>query len=440
MSSTDRPSEPPPRLETPNRRQLALETFDLESLVPDEHRVRVIWAAVERLDMSAFYDEIVARGSAPGRPALDPKVLLALWLFATSEGVGSAAHLSRLCTRDAAYRWICGGLTPNHHTLSDFRTQHGDKLDALLTQVLAALMSKGLVTLKRVAQDGMRVRAHAGASSFKRRSKVESCLEQARAQVDALRAELVSDSSASTDREKAAKLRAAQEKAKLLDAALAQFPRVERIQARTRAQRARNAAKKGKKLGEDVPRVSTTDPEASVMKMGDGGFRPAYNVQFATDTESRVIVGVDVTNVGSDRNELVPMLEQIEERTGTAPQQYLVDGGFATHAAITKLERLGIEVFAPVNKPRNPNTDPHARRRDDNDHVAAWRARMGTDDAKLIYRERGSVAEWVNADQRRWRNMQRIPTPGREKALAHVRLGALLHNILRADVLMKHAA
>src|SRR5690606_4765392 len=149
--------------------------------------VRVIWAAVERLDLSAFYDEIVARGSVPGRPALDPKVLLALWLFATSEGVGSAAHLARLCERDTAYRWICGGLTPNHHTLSDFRTQHGDKVDALLTQVLASLLSTGLVTLKRVAQDGMRVRAHAGASSFKRRSSIEAHVERARAQVEALK-------------------------------------------------------------------------------------------------------------------------------------------------------------------------------------------------------------------------------------------------------------
>lgn len=215
--------------------------------------------------------------------------------------------------------------------------------------------------------------------------------------------------------------------------------RVEKTYERTRAQRERNAAKRGKKLQDDGPRVSTTDPDARVMKMGDGGFRPAYNVQLATDTESRIIVGVTVTNVGSDRNEMVPMLEQIEQRTGKTPEQYLVDGGFSNRDAITHMEQRGIQVFAPVTKPRNPNTDPYARRRDDNDQLAQWRARMGTEEAKRIYSERGAVAECINADQRRWRNMQRMPSTGIDKALAHARLGALLHNILRADVLMNAA-
>jgi transposase len=439
MSSSHPTQQPPPRIVTADRSQISWEMVDIESLVPEEHRVRVIWTAVERLDLSAFYGEIVARGSTPGRPALDPKVLLALWLFATSEGVGSAAHLARLCERDMAYRWICGGLTPNHHTLSDFRTQHGDKVDALLTQVLASLMSTGLVTLKRVAQDGMRVRAHAGASSFKRRARVEACVENARAQIDALKAELASDTSASVSREKAAKQRVAAQQAKRLTAALAQFENVEKTYARTRSQRERNAAKRGKKLQDDGPRVSTTDPDARVMKMGDGGFRPAYNVQFATDTESRIIVGVAVTNVGSDRNEMVPMLEQIEQRTGKAPEQYLVDGGFSNRDAITHMEQRGIQIFAPVTKPRNPDIDPHARRRDDNDQLAQWRARMGTEEAKRVYRERGAVAECINADQRRWRNMQQMPSTGIDKALAHARLGALLHNLLRADMLMNAA-
>jgi len=158
-----------PRLVTPDRKQLSLQPIDLEELVPDDHPVRGIWDLVERLDLAEYYDEIAARGSTAGRPATDPKVMLALWIFANSEGVGSARLLERLCARDAPYRWICGGVPVNYHTLSDFRVKHGKKLDRLLSQTLAALMKQGLVKLKRVAQDGMKVRAHAGAGSFKRK-------------------------------------------------------------------------------------------------------------------------------------------------------------------------------------------------------------------------------------------------------------------------------
>lgn len=167
----------PARVLEADRKQIRMAAVDMEELLPPDHRARSIWDAVGGLDLSAFYREIVARGSAPGRPAVDPKILVALWLYATTEGIGSARHVARLCERDDAYRWICGGVSVNHHLLSDFRVMREGELDELLTQVIAVMMHQGLVTLKRVAQDGMRVRASAGAASFRREESLRACLE-----------------------------------------------------------------------------------------------------------------------------------------------------------------------------------------------------------------------------------------------------------------------
>lgn len=108
-----------------DRSQVELGPFDLESLIPPGHRARSIWSVVEKLDLSRFYEPIKARGSQAGRAATDPKVLVALWLYATTDGVGSARELERLCGEQDTYRWLRGGLTVNHHTLADFRTARG---------------------------------------------------------------------------------------------------------------------------------------------------------------------------------------------------------------------------------------------------------------------------------------------------------------------------
>jgi transposase len=419
-----------------NRSQIEWRSFDLDALIPTDHRARTIVAAVERFDLSAFYAGIEAREAEPGRPPFDPKVLLALWLYATSEAVGSARHLSRLCERDHAYMWICGGLRPNYHTLADFRGAHDDKLDMLLTQMLAALMTAGAVKLRRVAQDGTRVRANAGAASFRRASTLrERCLQQAKEQVEQLRRELDEDPAASTAREAAAQERSAKERLASVERAIAELPKVAGAHERTQQKRAREAKRKGKVVdpSKSEPRVSTTDPEARVMKMGDGGFRPAYNLQFATDTESRFIVGVDVTNEGTDKAQMAPMLEQIERRTGQRPQQCLVDGGYTSIAAIDDAEARGTEVFGPVQQQRSPN--PHERKRRDTPRTAAWRARMGSDAAKIIYRQRAAVAETVHADLRRWRGLGLLPVRGTKKVKAIALWMALTHNVLRAHAL-----
>lgn len=412
------------RLVRPVRNQLSLQPTDLEALVPEDHPVRGIWALVERLDLSAYYEEIESRGSNAGRPATDPAVLLALWLFANAEGVGSARLLERLCERDAPYRWICGGVPVNYHTLSDFRVSHGPKLDALLTQVLAALMNQGVVKLKRVAQDGMKVRASAGAASFRRKASLVRCRGEAAAQIRRLRRELRDDPAASTRRAAVAKERAARARLAAVEAALAEIPVVER----QRAERDEKKPTDAKRRGE--LRVSTTDAESRVMKMADGGFRPAYNVQFATDA-SGFVVGVDVTNNGTDQPHVVPMLDEVERRTGKTPREYLVDGGFVTLENIEAIAERGATAYAPLPKPRNPNIDPHAPKRKDTPVIAAWRRRMGTESAKRIYVQRGVLAERTNADLRVHRGLDRLNVRGLAKVKTVVLLAALAFNVLR---------
>lgn len=399
-----------------NRAQLQLRPFDLDSTLPQDHRARLIWRFAELLDLSRFYAKIEACGSQPGRPATDPLILFVLWLFATSEGVGSARRLARLCDEHDAYRWICGGVSVNYHTLSDFRVDHAADLDELMTQVLGVLMHQGLVDLSRVAQDGVRVRASAGAASFRRKGSLERSLEESRRHLEAVKRDAEDPDGKRSSRERAAAERAAREQTERLERALEEMPKAE-------------ASKKAKDR-EDA-RVSTTDPEARVMKMGDGGFRPAFNLQFATDTASRVIVGVSVSNAGTDMGQLTPMLEEINRRTGELPKEHLVDGGYTKFKAIEEAAEKGVKVFAPVSAPRKENVDPHAPKMSDSEAVAGWRSRMGSEEAKEIYKERASTAETVNADLRAWRGLNRLPVRGAGKVLSVALWMALTYNALR---------
>jgi transposase len=405
-----------PRFRTANRTQIVFRAAPLDALIPDDHPARVVWDYVEGLDLSALYGRIKAVEHGPGRAPIDPRILMALWLYATIEGIGSARHLAKLCRDHAAFQWLRGDVSINYHTLSDFRTDHVDVLDDLLTRGVATLLAEGLVDLNRVAQDGMRVRASAGAASFRRRPTLEEALAQAEAQVEALRAELEDDPAASDRRVTAARQRAVRERAERVRAALERLPELE--------------AKK--KAGErEQARCSTTDADATVMKMGDGGFRPAYNFQFATDTGSQVITGVTVITSGSDAGQLVPMVEQVEERTGTVPPEWLVDGGFAQHDQIETVSapETGCTVYAPVPKPKDPTVDRYAAKPNDSPAVAAWRQRMGTDPAKTIYKERAATAECVNA-QARNRGLIRLLVRGLVKVKAVALWHALAHNLM----------
>lgn len=428
----------PLRLSTPMRDQVELRMVDLDRSIPPDHPARAVWAFVEGLDFTALYEQIQSMEGRPGRPAIDPKVLMALWLYATIDAVGSARRLARLCEDHDAYRWICGGVSVNHHTLSDFRVDHERWLDDQLTRSVAVLMHAELVTLTRIAQDGMRVRANAGASSFRRRDSMGKCLKKAGSQVRKLRRELEDDAGSESRQEKAARERADAEREQRVQAALEQLEEIERNRNRkTKARKPDESEEEHAKRTE--PRASTTDPQARVMKMADGGFRPAYNVQFATDVASQVIVGVDVVNVGSDLSQLSPMLEQIEERYGSKPSEVLVDGGFANHAAITDADADGITVYAPVVKPRDRERDPYRPRPGDSDAIARWRVRMGTEAAQQIYRERAASVECANARCRQ-RGLCQFPVRGLVKARAVALWHALAHNLIRACSLSQEAA
>jgi transposase len=417
------PDPPPvtfgrPRVRSANRQQVVFRAAALDELIPQDHPARTVWEYVEGLDLTPLYQMIKAVEGNPGRPPIDPKILMALWLYATIDGVGSARQLDELCRHHAAYQWILGDVTINYHTLSDFRSAHGELLDQLLTQSVAVLVAEGLVDLNRVAQDGMRVRAGAGAASFRRRPTLEEALAEAEAQVQALRAELEQDPAASNRRQQKARERAARERAERIRDALDRLPELE-----------------AKKKPEDrqKARCSTTDPEATVMKMADGGFRPAYNVQFSTATDSQVIVGVDVVTTGSDAGQMVPMVEQIRSRYDETPQDVLVDGGFAQHEQIEAVsgQEMGCTVYAPVPAPKDKQVDRYAPKASDPPAVAAWRERMAGAEAKAIYKERAATAECVNA-QARNRGLLQLRVRGPLKAKAIALWHALAHNLMRA--------
>jgi transposase len=420
MSEPEPAAEPAgtPRLKQANREQIEFRACCWNDLLPPDHQARIVWRYVEELDLCSLYQRIKAVEGRPGQPPIDPRILLALWLYATLRGIGSARELDRRCQSDLPFQWLCGGVSVNYHTLADFRTQHVEFLDRLFTQSIALLMQQGLVSLDRVAQDGMKVRASAGAASFRRRPTLEKYLAEAQQQVEALKAELEADPSAANRRQQAARERAAREREERLRKALEQLALVE-------------ARKKGEEEKAKA-RVSTTDSEARVMKMADGGYRPAYNVQLATQTDTQIITGVDVTNSGGDQGQMAPMVEQHDERYGCTPDEMLVDGGFVKKDDITQVSEPqgSTTVYAPVQVSKTDRRDPHTPRPDDSPAVAAWRQRMATAEAKEIYKQRAATAECVNA-QARNRNLYQVRVRGGPKVRAVVLWYVLAHNLMR---------
>jgi len=420
-----------PRLLEANRLQIELRASDLESLLPEDHRARLVWGYVVRQDLSPLIEAVKARGSNAGRAAIDARILFALWLYAKLEGVGSGREVARLSLEHDAYRWICGGVSVNYHAVNDFRAGNEALMDELLTDNVAALAAVGAISLERVAQDGMRVRADAGAASFRRQVSLEEHLSQARELVQTIKTQAQADPGQAKRQAQAAQQRAAQEREQRIQAALEQLPEV--------------AAAKKRNGSKAEARASTTDADARVMKMGDGGFRPAYNVQFATTCEEQVIVGMDVVNAGSDMAQLAPMVEQVEQRLGRSPDEWLVDGGFPAHEQIDAVASK-TELYAPVPEPRakkdakkdeqgnEVQPDKHQPKPDDSQAVAEWRARMAGDEAREIYKQRAATAECVNA-QARNRGLLRMPVRGLARVRSVVGLFVLAHNLMRMAVL-----
>jgi transposase len=415
------------RVKRPQRQQIEWRPVALDQCLPSDHQARVVWQYVDALDLSSLYEKIKAVAGAVGRDAVDPKILLSLWMFATLEGISSARQIARLCERDLAYLWICGGVGVNYHLLSDFRSLQGEVLDQLLTDTIATLLHQELITLETVAQDGMRVRASAGSSSFRRRATLQECHRRAEQQVQQLREdrEQEIDRNESNQRREAAQTRAALEREARLAQALQELDKLQ------------EQKKSHRKPAKNEDRVSTTDPEARKMKMADGGYRPAYNVQLGTDGDRRLIVSVDVTNSGSDSGEMAVMHADIQQRYDKTPGKYLVDCGFNSKDDITALERRGTEVYAPIHSEQQMlerGKDPYAKQEGDSPEMVTYRQRMKTAEAKAIYQQRPSIAEYPNAEFRN-RGLRQFRVRGFAKVKATALLQAITFNFMRMSQL-----
>lgn len=422
MNKTPREQRGQARVKSPERTQVEMQFLSLDQWLDKGHRARLVWQYAESLDLSELYDQIKATSGNVGRDAIDPRVLFALWLMATIEGFTSARRLADLTTRDIAYMWICGGVSVNYHRLSDFRVQHGELLEQIMIDSIGVLLHQDLVTLQCVAQDGMRVRASAGAASFRREQTLDECLAQAEKHLQEIKEQHDNDPSGDDRRAKAAAERAAREKVERITQAKEEL-------AALNERRKKNRVKPTTKEA----RASTTDPEAQRMKMADGGFRPAFNVQFATDGETRMVVGVDVVQAGGDQGQMAPMHEKVCDDYDRTPEDYLVDGGFSVNDDIVTVEKRDTTVYGVIKnaqKQLDEGKDPYAAKRRDSPEMAAFRARMGTPEGQQKYSQRAGIAEFPNAECRN-RGLTQFRVRGLVKAKAQTMWHVLAHNFNR---------
>ncbi len=402
-----------PRIAEPQRRQGVIRFEMPEDALPASHRARVLWEVGGTLELGKFLRGARAIEGTAGRKTLSPRMKLVLWLYAISMGVGSAREIARLVRSDDAYRWIAFDLKVGHDTLSSFRVEHGAALDELMTDILASLTHKGVLSLDLVAQDGIRIRAAATAPSFRRLPSLLECREQAALQLKAVLAQ--ADDPELTRAQHSASLAAAADFQRRVQEAIAT---VEQLQ-------------QSRKPSDKPVRASTTDPQARVMKMADGGFRPAYNLRMATAGSAlggpRTIVGVQVTNVGSDMGSIAPMLGEIKRRTGQLPKTLLADANHAKHDCIRTATAAGVEAIIAL--PQRTRTG--GANADDDPAIVAWRARMQTDEAKQLYRARASLCELTNAHLRTHHGVDHFLVRGLAKVTCVALLAAIASNLLQ---------
>jgi len=415
-----------------NRSQLSWDLVDLEALLPADHRARLVWRFVETLDLTGFYQAIGSRDGEAGRPAADPKVLLALWLYATLEGVGAARELDRLVSRDVAYRWLAGGVPVNYHGLSDFRVGWSGELDRLLTESVTALVSEGLVELDEIAVDGTKIRSPAAARSFTRGGRLERIERQAAERVERLKQEVASDPAAASRRRQAAQQRAARETEAKVGKARAALDR------RRREKAAREKTHPQEEQHKGAPSVSLTDPEARRMRFPDGAVRAGYNLQTAAVPEAGLIVAVIATDRRNDQGLARPLVDAVARRYGRAPRRALFDEGYASRADIAALAEhpLGpVAVYAPPpgEKPETAldaagRANRHYKRAREPQAVQDWRARMQTGEARAIFARR-KLIERIHAHYKN-RGLGRLSVRGLVKTQAVALWHALANNLM----------
>lgn len=469
------------RLKPIDRSQVCWGVIDIEKLIEEDHPARGIWAMVNQLDLAALENKIKAVEGRAGQSSLNPRLLMALWIYGYSEGISSARELSRMCDYEPGCRWLTAMQTVNHHTLSDFRVDHKSELDEIFVQVLGLLSAEGYIEMKRITQDGTKIRAQAGASSFHREQRLREHLQLARQQVEAMGDP---ESVDLNERMIQARKRVRREKKQRLEEALKELEQIQKTRGESEKQQAR---------------VSETDPEARVMKQADGGFAPSYNVQISTDAANGIIVGVDITQAGNDCDQLLDAVDRLEANTGQTPEQVLVDGGYTMkNSNIEAMAERGIDLIGPVVEnnseaslkgrgigpefyPDKFRYDPSSdtficpaekslqrmrtnRREGRIEHsyraaaadcqacpfqdrccpknsprmvvrkehppaVQAFRAKMQTDEAKQIYRTRAQIAEFPHAWIKEKIGFRRFRLKGRQKVRAEAIWACLTYNI-----------
>lgn len=320
-----------PRLKPVNRQQMIMRAVDIEQLIEADHPARAIWELTGKVDWSRFYASIQAVEGVAGRQAWDPRLLSSLWIYAYSRSIGSAREVTRRCAYDPAFQWLTGLMEVNYHTLADFRVGYKDELDELFVQILGLLSAEGLITLERVMHDGTKIKACAGADSFRREERIRSHLEAARAQVGAMGDPCAEPSA----RQRAARQRAQRERAQRLEQALAELAKIQEAKIKDEAKQ--------------QARVSETDPEARIMKQGDGGYAPSYNVQLSTDAAHGLIIGVGISQSSSDYGELVDAVQQVEQNMGKLPQQVVTDGGFTSRENVLAMADKKVDLIGSLN-------------------------------------------------------------------------------------------
>lgn len=319
-----------PRLASIDRRQLVLRTVDVERLIDEYHSARSIWELVGRLDLGLYHAQIEAVQGHAGRDHTDPQLLISLWLYAYSRGISSARAVARQCEFEPGFQWLCGLRAISHRTLSGFRSENKAALDDLFVQVLGMLSAEGLITLERLTLDGTKIKANAGGNSFRRKEKLQAHLELAREQVRILNAEGEQEESTAT-RQAAARRRAARQRASRLEAAVRE---VERLQEEKKHDRK-----------EFVARASSTDADAHVMRNGEGGTVPSYNVQLLTDTTHGMVVNVEATTDAIDYRQLKPALERCVTTLRRTPKQIVADGDYTNHASVQAAAESGVDFY-----------------------------------------------------------------------------------------------
>ena len=318
------------RLAAVNRDQTVLRPIDVELLIDEDHSARSIWNLVGRLDLSLYHANIAAVEGRAGRDHTDPQLLISLWLYAYSRGISSGREVARQCEYEPGFQWLCGLEPISHRTLSGFRSDHKAALDDLFVQVLGLLSAEGLISMERVTLDGTKIKANAGGNTFRRKEKIEAHLKLAREQV-----RLMEEQSAQEERmakrQASARRRGARQRASRLEAALREVERLQR--------------EKKEDRGTFVARASSTDPEAHVMRNGEGGTVPSYNVQLVTDTKQGLIVNVEATTDAIDYRQLEPALNRCLQTIGRQPRQIVADGDYTNHASVQAAANCGVDFY-----------------------------------------------------------------------------------------------